>query len=94
MCAKFSILPGTAVSNAQEFERVTLDTLPASTLLIGCLLIVRRHRCGGALSARACGSAPVHFARTGIATTPLIQPWTEWAIFQKLLLVFTTLPLT
>ncbi len=44
MCAKFSILPGTAESNAQEFESVTLDTLPASTVLIGCQLVVRRRR--------------------------------------------------
>ena len=59
----------------------------------GCQLVVRRQRCGGALSARARGSAPVHFPRTGMVTTPLNQPPTEWAIFEFLLLGFTTLPL-
>ena len=74
MCAKFSILPGTAESNAQEFERVTLDTLPASTASIGCQLVVRRHGGGGAPSGGAHGSAPVGIPKTGIATTPLTQP--------------------
>jgi len=93
MGAKFSILPGTAESNAQEFERVTLDTLPASTVRIGCQLVARRHGGGGAPSARARGSAPVGIPRTGIATTPLTQPPTECVIFQISLLIFTILPL-
>ncbi len=58
MGAKFSVLPWTAESNAQEFERVTWDTLPASMASIGCQLVVLRRGGGGAPSggARGCGA--------------------------------------
>jgi hypothetical protein len=93
MGAKFSVLPQRQETNAQEFERGTLAKYSERLVSIGCQLVARRHGGGGGPSARARGSAPVHFPRTGIVSTPLIQPRTEWAIFQILLLVFTILPL-
>ena len=93
MCEKLSILPQRQETDAEEFERDTLAKYSERTASIGCQLVVRRHGGGGAPSERARGSPPVHFPRTGIVTTPLIQPKTEWAIFQILLLVFTILPL-
>ena len=86
MCAKFSILPGMAESNAQEFERGTLAKYSERLVSIGCQLVARRHGGGGAPSARALGSAPVGIPGTGIATTPLTQPPTELSHFSN----FTT----
>jgi hypothetical protein len=93
MGAKFSVLPQREETAAQMSERGTLAMYSERLVLIGCQLVVCRHGCGGAPSARALGSAPVHFPRTGIVTTPLTQPLTERAIFQISLLVFTILPL-
>ena len=74
LCAKFSILPQRNETNAQMSERDTLAEYSERLALGGCQLVVRRDRCGGASSARALGSAPVHIPRTGIITTPLTQP--------------------
>ena len=93
MGAKFSVLPQRQETNAQEFERDTLAKYSERLVLIGRQLVARRHGGGGAPSGGARGSAPVGIPRTGIATTPLIQPPTERAIFQISLLVFTILPL-
>jgi hypothetical protein len=93
MGAKFSVLPQRQETNAQDFESGTLAKYSERLVSIGCQLVARRHGGGGAPSARARGSAPLHFPRTGIVSTPLIQPLDEWAIFQISLLVFTILPL-
>ncbi len=77
MCEKLSILPQRNETNAQMSERDTLAKYSERLALVGLQLVARRHRLGGAPSERARGSAPVHFPRTGIVTTPLIQPLTE-----------------
>ena len=74
---RFSILPQRQETDAEEFERDTLVKYSERLALGGCQLVTRRHGGGGAPSGRARGSAPVHFPRTGIVTTPLIQPLTE-----------------
>jgi hypothetical protein len=77
MGAKFSVLPQRNETNDQMSERDTLAKYSERLALIGCQLVARRHGGGGAPSERARGSPPVHFPRTGIVTTPLIQPLTE-----------------
>ena len=81
MGAKFSVLPQRNETDAQMSERGTLAVYIERLVRIGCQLVARRHGGGGAPSARARGSAPVHFPRTGIVSTPLTQAPTEWAIF-------------
>ena len=93
MGAKFSVLPQRNETDAQMSERGTLAVYIERLVRIGCQLVARRHGGGGAPSVRARGSAPVHFPRTGIVSTPLTQAPTEWAIFLISLLVFTILPL-
>ena len=44
MGAKLSVLPWTGETDPQRFERVTLDTTPASLVIIGSQLVVRRRR--------------------------------------------------
>ena len=77
MCEKLSILPETNETNAKMSERGTMAKYSERLALGGCQLVVRRQRCGGALSARARGSAPVHFPGTGMVTTPPTQPLRE-----------------
>ena len=93
MGAKLSVLPQRNETDAQMSERGTLAVYSERLALDGSQLVARWHRCGGAPSARARGSAPVHFPQTGIVTTPLTQAPTERTIFQISLLVFTILPL-
>ena len=60
MGAKLSVLSQRNEISAQMSERGTL-TVYSERLVLSCRqLVVRRHRCGGAPSGRARGSAPVH----------------------------------
>ena len=70
LCAKFSVLPQRQETNAQEFERDTLAVYSERLALGGCQLVVRRHRCGGAPSARARGSVPVHIPELASSLPP------------------------
>jgi hypothetical protein len=66
----FLLLPQKQETGAEEFERVTLSITGATLVTIGCQLVVCRHGCGGAPSARARGSAPVRIPNWRLSLPP------------------------
>jgi hypothetical protein len=68
--AKFSVLPQREETAAQMSERGTLAVYSERLVLSCRQLVVRRHRCGGAPSARALGSVPVHIPELASSLPP------------------------
>ena len=53
MGEKLTVLPGTGETDPMGFEKVTSGATPATLVIIGSQLVVRRHGGGAAPSARA-----------------------------------------